>query len=326
MSDTSKLDLEYLSSGKWKDFTFCPNLNLPKMDQGQIEGFLDTYAPTLEKYGVQEWGNIVDAFLYLGLDQVVFDLFAERFPLMDQALEEKGLDEKANYDQKRLGQIPNIRYFPGLSVTDTSASDGEDFSDESDDDEVDEEYKRIFEKLKNSRRSEAATSTEEMDQKSAKEERPKPTPVLQETVKAIGAAMRLLKLAEMNIHNVTIKEAKERKDFVRRYYDDYGNPCAGRSEQRIRHGIRNALCSAEKMIDLLQNVTCGEYNEWIRHTCYQHENSWMRGKTIFDHSWESPTQGRAKKAFTKIPTEAKKAEKFLDKASRKNEPESEAKE
>lgn len=131
---------------------------------------------------------------------------------------------------------------------------------------------------------------------------------------AINMAHRLLKMAEVNLHNVNIKESRERP-CKRHYFDDYGKPCTSRSEQRIRHAARDAVCGLGKMLDLLEHVTCGDYNEWIRHTTYQHSNNWMRDNTIFDHSYETPTESRAKKVFAKIPKEIEKADKFIEKAS-----------
>lgn len=314
-----KSALETMGSGQWKDSPHCPDLEFSKMNDDQLAESLRACRPVFLGFGSTEWRNFLDALLYLNVEQRILDAIAEEYPGMDRALEEGEEEEPNLYKKERLEVLSKIRYFPGITAsTPAIADDDPEFygnDDVFEDDEVDEEYCKIFSELKEYARIEAEAAQARANQIREQESRPKPSEVMKTTVQAISAAVRLLKMAEMNIHNVSIREAKSRKNMARKYFDDYGIGCENRSEQRIKHGIRNAICSTDKMIDLLQTVTCGENGEWIRHPHYQRENSWMRGDTIFDRSWETPTQSRAKRAYKRIPAEVKKAENLLRKES-----------
>ena len=302
-----KAELKTLSSGCWKDSPVCPDLGLPNMDDDQLAEFLNFLRPVLIEYGSVEWGNVVNALLYLNVDQRILDAIAERFPGMDRALEEGTEDDTSLYRRDRLDAISNIRYFPvaaGVSADDNKEETAapEEVPAESDVNGRTRRYFDVWEKIE-----------------AEYESRPEPTPVLVETVKAINMAQRLLKMAEMNIHNVTIRDAKKKRKTARILYDDYGDFCGTSGEQTLKRRVRDAIFGTDRIIDILVNMTCGENKDWIRHTTYQRGNEWMRDSSFYNRPYERPTNARAKKALAKIPKEIEKAEKYIKKVSGESE-------
>lgn len=111
--DRLRVDLEMLSNGQWKDSPTCPDLGLPDMSEDELTEMLTILRPVLIEFGSVEWRNIVEAFLYLNIDQSIIDAIAERFPGMDRALEE---DESQNDIDEVIDPFRNIKMFPGMTT------------------------------------------------------------------------------------------------------------------------------------------------------------------------------------------------------------------